>query len=179
MHRIVVVGGGAGGLELVTRLGTGLGRRGRASVTLGGTRPHPYLEAAVARSGGGQHRSRRIRGEFPRPGALGRFRRASNRPGVRFSHKLAGRRRLGQTFEFEGAEVPALEKAAALPASSSVYHHLTRPSEALQASSDVWRLTDRCLLARITRANRLADHHQPRLRCQRGSVTAGRPRLPR
>jgi NADH dehydrogenase len=33
-HRIVLVGGGAGGLELVTRLGNRLGRRGRASVTL-------------------------------------------------------------------------------------------------------------------------------------------------
>lgn len=33
-HRIVVVGGGAGGLELVTRLGDTLGRRGRAQVTL-------------------------------------------------------------------------------------------------------------------------------------------------
>lgn len=33
-HRIVVVGGGAGGLELVTRLGDKLGKRGRAHVTL-------------------------------------------------------------------------------------------------------------------------------------------------
>ncbi len=33
-HRIVVVGGGAGGLELVTRLGDELGRTGRAQVTL-------------------------------------------------------------------------------------------------------------------------------------------------
>jgi NADH dehydrogenase len=33
-HRIVVVGGGAGGLELATRLGDKLGKRGRASVTL-------------------------------------------------------------------------------------------------------------------------------------------------
>ena len=33
-HRVVVVGGGAGGLELVTRLGDGLGSRGRAHVTL-------------------------------------------------------------------------------------------------------------------------------------------------
>ena len=32
--RIVVVGGGAGGLELVTRLGRKLGRRGRAEITL-------------------------------------------------------------------------------------------------------------------------------------------------
>lgn len=34
MHRIVIVGGGAGGLELATRLGDTLGRRRRASVTL-------------------------------------------------------------------------------------------------------------------------------------------------
>ncbi|MEJ2643532.1 MAG: FAD-dependent oxidoreductase [Gammaproteobacteria bacterium] len=33
-HRIVVVGGGAGGLELVTRLGNTLGRRGKAEITL-------------------------------------------------------------------------------------------------------------------------------------------------
>lgn len=34
MHRIVIVGGGAGGLELATRLGDTLGRRGQAEVTL-------------------------------------------------------------------------------------------------------------------------------------------------
>ena len=34
LHRIVVVGGGAAGLELVTRLGDRFGRRSRASVTL-------------------------------------------------------------------------------------------------------------------------------------------------
>jgi NADH:ubiquinone reductase (H+-translocating) len=34
LHRVVVVGGGAAGLELVTRLGYRLGRRLRASVTL-------------------------------------------------------------------------------------------------------------------------------------------------
>ena len=33
-HRIVIVGGGAGGLELATTLGNKLGRRGKASVTL-------------------------------------------------------------------------------------------------------------------------------------------------
>jgi NADH dehydrogenase len=33
-HRIVVVGGGAGGVELATRLGDRLGRKGRAAVTL-------------------------------------------------------------------------------------------------------------------------------------------------
>lgn len=34
MHQIVIVGGGAGGLELATRLGDKLGRRGKAHVTL-------------------------------------------------------------------------------------------------------------------------------------------------
>lgn len=34
LHRIVIVGGGAGGLELATRLGDTLGRRGKAEVTL-------------------------------------------------------------------------------------------------------------------------------------------------
>jgi NADH:ubiquinone reductase (H+-translocating) len=34
LHRVVVVGGGAGGLELATALGKKLGRRGRAAVTL-------------------------------------------------------------------------------------------------------------------------------------------------
>ena len=33
-HRIVIVGGGAGGLELATRLGKTLGKRGIASVML-------------------------------------------------------------------------------------------------------------------------------------------------
>src|SRR5712691_10483233 len=33
-HRIVVAGGGAGGLELVTRLGDTLGKRGKADVAL-------------------------------------------------------------------------------------------------------------------------------------------------
>jgi NADH:ubiquinone reductase (H+-translocating) len=34
LHRIVVVGGGAGGLELATRLGNKLGKRGKAHITL-------------------------------------------------------------------------------------------------------------------------------------------------
>ncbi len=33
-HRIVIVGGGAGGIELATRLGDSLGRRGQAQITL-------------------------------------------------------------------------------------------------------------------------------------------------
>jgi len=34
LHRVVIVGGGAGGIELATRLGDTFGRRGRARVTL-------------------------------------------------------------------------------------------------------------------------------------------------
>lgn len=34
LHRVVVVGGGAGGLELATRLGEVLGRKGKAQITL-------------------------------------------------------------------------------------------------------------------------------------------------
>jgi NADH:ubiquinone reductase (H+-translocating) len=34
LHHVIVVGGGAGGLELVTRLGNKLGRYKRADVTL-------------------------------------------------------------------------------------------------------------------------------------------------
>jgi NADH dehydrogenase len=34
LHQIVIVGGGAGGLELATKLGDRLGKKGKASVTL-------------------------------------------------------------------------------------------------------------------------------------------------
>src|SRR5690349_16518997 len=53
-HRIVVVGGGAAGLELVTRLGNTLGRLGKAQVTLvEKARTHlwkPLLHAVAAGS---------------------------------------------------------------------------------------------------------------------------------
>ena len=53
-HRVVVVGGGASGLELVTRLGETLGRRGRVQVTLvDRARTHlwkPLLHAVAAGS---------------------------------------------------------------------------------------------------------------------------------
>lgn len=54
LHEVVVVGGGAGGLELVTRLGDRLGRRGRARITLiEKTRSHfwkPHLHELAAGS---------------------------------------------------------------------------------------------------------------------------------
>ena len=34
LHQVVIVGGGAGGLELATRLGDSLGRKGKAEITL-------------------------------------------------------------------------------------------------------------------------------------------------
>lgn len=53
-HRIVVVGGGAGDLELATRLGNTLGRKGLAEVTLiGCSRTHlckPLLHRVAAGS---------------------------------------------------------------------------------------------------------------------------------
>ena len=60
------------------------------------------------------------------------------------------RHRRRQTFEFDRAEVLALEQAADLPAGRRVDHHLIRPGEALQACGEVRRFADRGLLARIT-----------------------------
>ncbi len=54
LHHIVIVGGGAGGLELATRLGDTLGRRQRATITLvDRTRTHlwkPLLHEVAAGS---------------------------------------------------------------------------------------------------------------------------------
>src|SRR5690606_34160762 len=41
MHRIVIVGGGAGGLELATRLGRKRARRGKAQIELIDANPTP------------------------------------------------------------------------------------------------------------------------------------------
>ena len=38
LHRVVIVGGGAGGLELATRLGDTLGRRRKAEITVPASR---------------------------------------------------------------------------------------------------------------------------------------------
>lgn len=54
IHRVVIVGGGAGGLELATRLGDSLGRKGKAEITLiDRTRTHvwkPLLHEIAAGS---------------------------------------------------------------------------------------------------------------------------------
>ena len=66
-----------------------------------------------------------------------------------FRHDVPGRHRHGQTFEFDRAEILALEQAADLPAGGRVDHNLIWAGEALQAGCEVRRLADRRLLARI------------------------------
>ena len=71
LHRIVIVGGGAGGLELATRLGDTLGKRGRA-------RRHADRQERARMSGSrklheiaaGSMDIERARGRLPRAGAL-------------------------------------------------------------------------------------------------------------
>ncbi len=58
MHEIVVVGGGAAGLELVTKLGDTLGRRGKARVTLiEKSRTHIWKPLLHSIAAGGMRRS--------------------------------------------------------------------------------------------------------------------------
>ena len=51
----MIVGGGAAGLELATKLGDRLGRNKKAAVTLVDAARIPYLETSSARGGGRQH----------------------------------------------------------------------------------------------------------------------------
>src|SRR5271157_1200172 len=58
-HHIVIVGGGAGGLELATRLGNGLGRSGRARITLvDSSRTHIWKPLLHSIAAGSLRRSR-------------------------------------------------------------------------------------------------------------------------
>jgi hypothetical protein len=66
-----------------------------------------------------------------------------------FRHDPPCRHRYRQTFEFDRAEILALEQAANLAAGGGVDHHLTRAGEALQPRREVRCLTDRGLLTRI------------------------------
>src|SRR5208282_1004631 len=58
-HQIVIVGGGAGGLELATKLGNGLGRSGRARITLiDSSRTHIWKPLLHSIAAGSLRRSR-------------------------------------------------------------------------------------------------------------------------
>ena len=72
-HHIVVVGGGAGGLELATKLGDSLGKRGRARITLVDRSRDPYLEAAAAFHRGRQPAPLAARAELSGAGPLASF----------------------------------------------------------------------------------------------------------
>ncbi|MDA8251926.1 MAG: NAD(P)/FAD-dependent oxidoreductase [Rhodospirillales bacterium] len=102
-HRIVVVGGGAAGLELVTRLGETLGRSGRAQVTLvERARTHlwkPLLHAVAAGSiDRAQHELNYL--------AQAHWHRFTYRYGEFVGLDRARRRiRLAATFDEEGREI--------------------------------------------------------------------------
>ncbi|MFP1483338.1 hypothetical protein ACLB1S_12665 [Escherichia coli] len=51
LKKIVIVGGGAGGLEMATQLGHKLGRKKKAKITLVNGTTSPPVETAAARSG--------------------------------------------------------------------------------------------------------------------------------
>ena len=42
IHKVVIVGGGAGGLELATKLGDSLGKKKKAHITLVDAKKHTY-----------------------------------------------------------------------------------------------------------------------------------------
>ena len=45
LHKILIVGGGAGGLELATKLGDSLGKKKKAEITLIDAKKNSYMEA--------------------------------------------------------------------------------------------------------------------------------------
>ena len=102
-HRIVVVGGGAGGLELVTRLGETLGKRKRAEVTLvERARTHlwkPLLHAVAAGSiDRAQHELNYL--------AQAHWHGFTYRHGEMIGLDRAGKRiRLAATFDEEGRQI--------------------------------------------------------------------------
>jgi NADH dehydrogenase len=65
-HRIVIVGGGAGGFELATRLGDTLGRRGKAEITLIERKHSHVWKPKLHEIAAGSMDFRRPRGRLPR-----------------------------------------------------------------------------------------------------------------
>src|SRR6516164_8389296 len=104
-HRIVVVGGGAAGLELVTRLGNRLGKRGKAEIVLvERSRTHlwkPLLHAVAAGSmDPGEHQLNYL--------AQAHWHHFRYQYGEMVGLDRAGKRvHLGATFDAEGREITA------------------------------------------------------------------------
>ncbi len=73
LPHIIIVGGGAGGLELATRLGDKLGKKGKRQDLAGGEGAHAHLEAAPARDRRRQHGRRPPRARLPGAGLLARL----------------------------------------------------------------------------------------------------------
>jgi NADH dehydrogenase len=105
LHRVVVVGGGAAGLELVTRLGNRLGKRGKAEIVLvERSRTHlwkPLLHAVAAGSmDPGEHQLNYL--------AQAHWHHFRYQYGEMVGLDRAGKRvHLGATFDAEGREITA------------------------------------------------------------------------
>ena len=140
-------------------LGQRLGEAGLAHARFGGNQHHPSVAGLRLRPAAEQQLHFLVAAD-QRRGAGTQCLELAER--AVFGQYLPCRHRRRQTFEFDRAEVLALEQAADLPPGGRVDHHLIRPGEALQACREVRRLADRRLLARITGANRLADDHKSR-----------------
>ncbi len=102
-HEIIVVGGGAAGLELVTKLGDTLGRRGRARITLvEKSRTHIWKPLLHAIAAGGMRRSQHELNYL----AQARWHHFTCRLGALSGLDLANREvRIAATMDDEGREV--------------------------------------------------------------------------
>ena len=111
MPRIVVAGGGAAGLELVTKLGDTLGRRKQARITLVERDAHASVEAAAAFGRRRQPVAAGARAELSGAGALAPFHlplRRGDRPRPRRPSGCM----LAATHDEEGREITPASSAA-------------------------------------------------------------------
>ncbi len=119
---------------------------GLAHARFGGDQHHPSAARLRLRPAAEQQLHLLVAADQGRGAGTQRFELADR---AILRQDLPRRHRRRQTFEFDGAEVLALEQAADLPPGGGIDHHLTRAGKALQAGSQVRRLTDRRLLARL------------------------------
>ena len=125
-------------------LGQRLGETGLAHARFGGNQHHPSVAALRLRPAPEQQLHFLIAAD---QGCDARTQCLKTALKFSLAQHLPRRHRNRETFEFDRAEVPALEQAADLPPCRHVDHHLIRPRKALQACSEVRGLTDRRLLA--------------------------------